>query len=265
MKIFEIIDAETDLLSGILLYYEKARDCIIELPEYLDEWTAPLLFTSFVKRGIYTIPREFSFMWVKERVIPSGRQNIKSILEQHHLKAYDEMKFLEISEGKCSQDSMYIKKIETLPDFVIKRQRKNIIECALLGDYTLLCFFADDEVRKIDLKKLQDVEDMDKVTKNERLYQTGQVGTGGYFVTFNNSIDVPAGVLHEAGEKISLSINDFKMFIQSNILDTTGSCNMLECSRQNISYLVAQGQLPPIREDVRGNLYLKGDVLRTRW
>lgn len=103
MKIFEIIDAENALLIGVLLYYEKERTCMIELPEYLDKWTAPLLFTSYVKRKIYTIPRDISFLWVKERVIPSGRQNIKDILAQHHLQSYDEMKFLEISEGRCSR------------------------------------------------------------------------------------------------------------------------------------------------------------------
>ena len=54
MKIFQIIDEENALLAGILLYYEKAKTCIIELPEYLDEWTAPLLFASYVKKKIYT-------------------------------------------------------------------------------------------------------------------------------------------------------------------------------------------------------------------
>ena len=48
MKIFEIIDAELELSMGVLLYYEKEKTCIIELQEYLDEWTAPLLFTSYV-------------------------------------------------------------------------------------------------------------------------------------------------------------------------------------------------------------------------
>ena len=37
MKIFAIIDEETTLLTGILLYYEKEGTCVIELPEYLDE------------------------------------------------------------------------------------------------------------------------------------------------------------------------------------------------------------------------------------
>lgn len=265
MKIFEIIDAENALLIGVLLYYEKERTCMIELPEYLDEWTAPLLFTSYVKRKIYTIPRDISFLWVKERVIPSGRQNIKDILAQHHLQSYDEMKFLEISEGRCSQDSLYIKKIEELPDFVLKRQQKNIVECVLLEDYTILCFFANETIKKIELKNLKEINDMEKVIRNEYVYQSGKVGTGGYFITFNDSIDIPADILHDEGIAIPLSMKDFKAFVKKNILDTTESCNMLQCSRQNISYMVSRGQMVPVKEEVRGNLYLKGDVLHVMW
>lgn len=265
MKIFQIIDEESALLTGVLLYYEKERTCIIELPEYLDEWTAPLLFTSYVKKKIYTIPRDISFLWIRERVIPSGRQNIKDILAQHHMQSYDEMKFLEISEGRCSQDSLYIRRIDYLPDFIIKRQQKNIIECVMSENNIMLCFFADDTVRKINLNGMEEVEDINKVVNNERLYQSGKVGTGGYFVTFNDSIDIQAGILYEAGERIPLKLNDFKAFVQKNVLDTRESCNLLECSRQNISYIVSQQKLTPVKEDVRGSLYLKGEVMRTMW
>ena len=45
MKIYEIIDEENAMSAGVLLYYEKEKTCIAELPEYLDEWTAPFLFS----------------------------------------------------------------------------------------------------------------------------------------------------------------------------------------------------------------------------
>jgi len=51
-----------------------------------------LLDTQIVLR-----PRDLSFLWVKERIIPSGRQNISAILKNHKMDAYDEMKFLELS------------------------------------------------------------------------------------------------------------------------------------------------------------------------
>lgn len=265
MKIFEIVDEENEISIGVLLYYEKEGTYIIELQDYLDEWTAPLLFASYVKKKIYTIPRTISFLWVKERVIPSGRQNISDILAHHKLKVYDEMKLLEISEGRCCQDSLFIKKIEKLPEYVVERTKKNMIECVISGDHVLLCFFADDIIKKVDITQITHVEGVDKVLKNKSLFQSGKVGTGGYSVTFNDSIDIPASVLYEAGEYIPLTIGDFIAFVQNNILDTTESCNILECSRQNISYMVKHQQLVPIKEEVKGNLYLKGDVLNNKW
>jgi hypothetical protein len=44
---------ETEENVGVLLYYEQGKDFIIELKGTLDEWTAPLLFSGFVKSGIY--------------------------------------------------------------------------------------------------------------------------------------------------------------------------------------------------------------------
>lgn len=265
MKIFEIIDAELELSMGVLLYYEKEKTCIIELQEYLDEWTAPLLFTSYVKQHIYTIPRDISRLWVQERVIPSGRQNIKAILAHHNLKEYDEMIFLEISDGKCSQDSLYIKKIESLPEYVLVRTEHNIEECVMSEKQRLLCFFVDGTVKKIDLADICEVEGVDKIIKNDKLYQSGKVGTGGYFITFNDSIDLPSRILYERGERIPLCLGDFTAFVQNNVIDTTQSCNILQCSRQNVAYMVSHKQMSPIKEDVRGNLYLKGDVIRNQW
>lgn len=265
MKIFEIVDEENNLSIGILQYYEKEKTCIIELQDYLDEWSAPLLFTSYVKKHIYTMPRDISFMWVRERVIPSGRQNIKDILNNHRMKSYDEMRFLEISEGRCSQDSLYIRPINALPSYVIERKKRNLIDCTTLDNNVLLCFFADECTKKINLRTLEYVKGIDKILKNKNLYESGMVGTDGYFATFNDSIDIPAEILYDSGEEAGLSLNDIKTFISKNVLDTGDACNLLECSRQNIAYMIAQKQLTTVREEVRGNLYLKGDVMRKKW
>ena len=96
MKCFDIFDTENGFSVGTLLYYEREKVFIIELVSGLDEWTAPLLFTAYVKRGILTVQRDMSLAWVRERVIPSNRQNINMILKTHRLKEYDEIKILEI-------------------------------------------------------------------------------------------------------------------------------------------------------------------------
>ena len=129
----------------------------------------------------------------------------------------------------------------------------------------LLCFFVDKTVKIIDLAAICEVEGIDTIIRNEKLYQSGKVGTGGYFVTFNDSIDISASLLYERGERIPLRLGDFTAFVQNNVIDTTQSCNILQCSRQNVAYMVSHQQMIPIKEDVRGNLYLKGDVIRNQW
>lgn len=101
MKTYEITDSERREAIGMLLYYEREKTFIAELKDYLDEWTAPLLFAGLVKKNIYTVPRDLTLAWVRERLIPPGRQNIDAILSRHHLREYYEMNMLELSEGKC--------------------------------------------------------------------------------------------------------------------------------------------------------------------
>lgn len=265
MKIYEILDEENSISIGVLLYYDKEKTFVIELSDKLDEWTAPLLLTSYVKQGIFTIPRDISFLWVKERVIPSGRQNIGSILNTHKLKSYDEMKFLELSQGRCSQDSMYIQKLDSLPPYVVKRNLQNLTECVALENNKLLCVFADEKVKKVNLSDLPFSSDIDKLLKNTQLFSSCQIGAGGYYATFADSIDLPSWLLYKLGKTIPLSYSELLTFVHRNIIDTQDACQELSCSRQNLAYLVSQDQLTPVKENVKGNLYLKGDVIKNKW
>ena len=265
MKIFEIYDNENVLSIGVLLYYEKEKTFIIELQEYLDEWNAPLLFSSLVKRGIYSVPRNLSLTWVQGRIIPPGRQNISSILSTHKLKEYDEMKFLEISEGRCSQDNMYIRKLEVIPPFLEERMNHNLLDCTPIGNHNLLCFFRDNTVKKISLTEFTTYTGIDKVLANDLLFKSCRLGTDGFYITFNNSIDIPSWTLYEKGQLVPIEYEDFLSFINNNLVDTSASCALLECSRQNLAYMVGQDQLHPVKENVKGNLYLKKDVLGNMW
>lgn len=265
MKIYEIYDEENNISVGALLYYEKERSCIIELCDGLDEWSAPLLFTSLVHRKEHTVLREISYLWVKERVIPSGRQNIESILKNHKLKEYREMDLLELAEGRCAQDSLCIRRLDHMPGYVRERAKKNIIECFFTENDKLLCFFADDSVKKVALNGFSEIDNFDKVLEDKRIRESVKVGTGGYSVIFDDSIEIPAWMLYEAGEAVPLSLKDFKMFAQNNIVDASEACDILKCSRQNLSYMVKAGDLNPVKANVKGNLYLKGDVIENMW
>ncbi|MBR4163146.1 MAG: hypothetical protein IKR11_06450 [Solobacterium sp.] len=266
MKAYNIYDEELRRSLGTLLYYEKDHSWIIELIEELDEWTAPLLFTGFVKNKIFTIPREFSAMWVNERIIPSGRQNIGSILTTHHLKEYDEMKFLEIAEGRCSQDMLCIHKINELPEYVLQRMNRNLTDITICNDDSLLCFFKDNTIRKIHLTEfIHEDNNITKILNNRALFESGTLTPDGYAVTFNNAIDIMASQLYSSGTKIPLEKDDFIAFVKNTVADTSQACNILECSRQNLSYIVNNNRLRAYRKEVKGALYSKGDILKTQW
>ena len=264
MKIFELVDDEVHISIGCLLYYEKEKSFIIELQDNLTEWTAPLLFAEAVKQNKYTVLRELSLLWVKERIIPSGRQNISSILANAKLSTYNEIDLLERSKGRCSQDSIFLRKLDYVPEFVTNRMQHNLMEVVFCGGTDFLCFFCDDTVRKISFDSLKEITDIEKVISNEQVIKSGHIAAGGYVVTFNDSIDVPSSLLYDAGISISLSLNDFLCFVQNNIVDSSESCAMLECSRQNLAYLVSKNILTPVKKDVKGNLYTKGNILGSR-
>ena len=160
---------------------------------------------------------------------------------------------------------MSIKKIDTLPSFVVERQKKNLVDCCMCDHYVVLCFFADHVVKKLALEQLKDVSGIDKVMQNQLLFESGMVGTGGYCLTFNDSIDIPAKFLYDVRNEMPIESKDFEIYVQKNIWDTTQVCDALSCTRQNLSYMLRKESLSPLKTDVKGNLYMKSDVLKNKW
>lgn len=267
MKSYAIYDEDLDRETpiGYLFYYEKAQEFIIELCRDLDEWSAPLLFQGLVSKGIYTISREAARLWVEERVIPSGRQNIGSILKNHKLQSYNEMALLSLSKGKCAQDQCYIDEIafEEIPAEIRERFDKNVSECFPVKDGQILCMFRDDTVRKVDLELLKEqYNDIIHVLRNKRLLDSVKPGVGGYSIVFDDSIEVMVDDLRTTGILLPLAAADFYGFVQRNVIDTTQVCDMMQCSRQNLSYLVKEEKIAPIIAGSKANLFTRGVVER---
>ena len=265
MKSYAIYDEDLDWKKpiGYLLYYEKAKSFIIELCEELDEWEAPLLFQGLVNKGIYTVPADISLMWVKERIIPSGRQNIGMILKNHKLKEYSEMAFLAMNKGRCIQDECYIKQIteDEIPEDIKKRRSRNVAECFMTEDGGLLCMFKDDIVMKVDLEKLTGkYKKLLYILKNKEWREQIKLGAGGYSVVFNEQVEVMSSDLRDNGIQIPLTTNDFYNFIQRNVVSTSVVCEMMQCSRQNLAHMVKEDKIQPIISGTKENLYVKGQV-----
>lgn len=270
MKIYAIYDDELDREGpiGYLQCYDKSNAYIVELCDDLNEWEAPLLFQNLVKKSIYTIPKDISLLWVKERVIPSGRQNIGLILSKAGLKEYNERALLALSKGRCSQDRCYIVEIQEneLPDDIVQRKVRNVTECFPSEDGHIICLFCDNMASKVDLLQLKKkYKDIEYLLRNEKLLHSVKVGVGGYSISFNDSIEICKEDLRERKWLLPISANDFYSFVQNNIVNSVQACEALECSRQNLSYLVKTEQLEPVIHGIKENLYTKGSIEMVQW
>ena len=68
----------------------------------------PLSLEILVHRGDYAIGHDWAMRWVRARICPPGRHNIREILAELGLDAYDEFGILAATEARCDKDGLYI-------------------------------------------------------------------------------------------------------------------------------------------------------------
>lgn len=162
------------------------------------------------------------------------------------MKEYSEIALLSLSKGRSSQDSCYVKEVseKEVPENIKARKLGNVVECFATENNGIVCLFQDNTARLIYLEKLMDkYNEVRHVLKQKELLESVQVGVGGYSISFNGSIEIAVADLKVVGELMPLKASDFYGFIQKNVVDTTKACLMIECTRQNLSYLVKEHRL----------------------
>lgn len=265
MRTYAIYDAAIESTEpiGYLCYYERQKEYVIELRDDLSEWDAPLLFQKSVHDGELTILHEYAYRWVCERVIPSGRQNIMEILSNSKMREYDEFSLLIANKGVCSQDDCYLREVdeEEIPESIRNRKNGNISECFMTAGNSVVCLFRDNLVRKISLEILgRDYKPASYVANNELMQKCLRVDSGGYSISFDNNIVIPVKLLREEAYSEPLFAIDFMSYAKNGLTDTSGVCDMLDCTRQNVSYMVKEGKLKPIMNNSKEKIYTTGSV-----
>ena len=270
MKIFAIRDAADNLKKDLayLLYYETDKRFYIELPENADPWETPLLLSSFVQKGENTVNSYWSRLWVRQRIVPSDRQNIAQILRDNGLKEYDEYALLMLSAGRCEQDDYYLAPIEEdqLPESIVCRSKTKIEDVIPLQNCCLLVFFRDGSVRKCDLTTYFEKMPRFAILLNRPDWFAGVgIQTGGYGVQWDENLHIPDSVLYKMGKKIPLTAEDFKVFASERVITASEAAELLNCSRQYINELVKSDKLHPIKSSEKNTLFMKSEVLKRLW
>ncbi len=265
MITFEIRDeayAENRLL-GYLFYFERSKRFFAELLSSVDEWTAPFIFSGFVKEKVFSIGSAWSMKFVSQRIIPPDRQNLGGILKANNLKEYDEYKLLLLSEGRCAQDELSVKKISDseLSSEITKRLQRKVKDVLPLEKNKLVVFFRDGTQVVTEVKNIRkDDISFNRVLSDPEMFDSVKVTPGGNGVEWGSERTIPAEELYSEQEIKGLNYFEMLAFMAKRTVDTTEAANIMNCSRQYISQLVAQKKIVPVHSESNNNLFLRSDL-----
>lgn len=269
MKIFAIRSESMRKAKNLayLIYYEREKTFYIELPEDADEWETPLILSSYLKKGEKTINSYHSKMWVQQRIVPADRQNLGQILKENNMESYDEFDLLMLSKGRCAQDDYYLYPLsfEKLPaDFAV-RFSKRIEDVIPLKNNYILVFFRNGEIKKCDVSTFIEKANCVTVLAKYEQFSSLEILTGGYGVSWGTILSISNEKLYNIGEVINLSLDDFKCFVSKRVISIAEACDILDCSRQNISDLIKRGKLTPIDSKNNNIMLMKNEVIGRKW
>lgn len=277
MKIFAIRDASIakDRDLAWLLYYPAADEFHIEICDGVDEWEAPLLISSFVKRGEKSLDPQSSRLWAELRIIPPDRQNLGMVLRDNGLDSYDPFRLLVLAGGRCAQDDCFLVPLREnkLPEQLEKRLQETILtflpaQARFKTDCNdVLFFFRDGMIRRFsDAELFQEAvlhqEQLTRLSLYRNSLSLLSLTAGGHGVRLGENHCIPAERLRKKGTEVPLMQGDFRSYIQSNVIDTSTAAELLHCTRQNIQDLVRRGKLRPVLTLKNNFLFLRDEILR---
>lgn len=106
MKKYRIVNKRSLNKSlATLLYDEDKNEFHIIISEKQDITKLPMMLRASASKGEYNMSPQNSMVWVRNRIVPSERQNIGLFLKSYGLKHYREDLILEKTNGESIQDN----------------------------------------------------------------------------------------------------------------------------------------------------------------
>lgn len=68
--------------------------------------------------------------------------------------------------------------------------------------------------------------------------------------------------LYKIGRTLPLTKEDLQFLLEKRLVTTAQACKLLNCTKQNIDYLITNKKLNPIYVDSKHKLFLKNEVLQ---
>jgi len=101
-----------DRQVGTFAYDSDTKQFFMTITDEVAMDELPLSLEIFVIRKKYQLSHENVLRWIRGRICPPGRHNIREILRDSELSEYDEFGLLMVTEGRCDKDDLYL--VETI-------------------------------------------------------------------------------------------------------------------------------------------------------
>ena len=109
LRSFVLFDANlNDKQVGIFTYNTDTKQFAMIVDSSIPLEDLPLSLELLVSKGNFEIGHDDTIRWVRARICPPGRHNIREILSGLGLKEYDEFELILATKAKCGNDDLYI-------------------------------------------------------------------------------------------------------------------------------------------------------------
>ena len=103
-RCFELHDgALSGIQVGTFMYDTMRRQFAMTITKDIPPGDLPLSLEGFAHRGKHDLSHEETLRWIKGRICPPGRHNIREILRDNGLEEYDEFGLLTVTKARWTR------------------------------------------------------------------------------------------------------------------------------------------------------------------
>ena len=109
---FVLCDGDLDNKQvGTFIYDTGSKKFAMTIADDIAKDDLPLSLEGFAVRGKYNLSHEDTLRWIRGRICPPGRHNIRDIIKDNGLDEYDEYKLLMLTGAKCDKDALFLRSV----------------------------------------------------------------------------------------------------------------------------------------------------------
>jgi len=97
-----------DKQVGTFSYNTETKQFSMTLDATIPLSDLPLTLEGFAYRKLFSLSHEEVLRFIRGRICPPGRHNIREILADNDLPEYDEFGLLMITMARCGKDGLYL-------------------------------------------------------------------------------------------------------------------------------------------------------------